>query len=541
MTAIRLALRLGRWGLIGFAGVGFIATFINAVGFYQVAGHTQAERQAFANSFAQIAAQLTVLLPPPMRLDTMGGYVQFRAYGSLVIVFAIWALASASGAARADEEHGLVEVILATGLSRAQALLARIAAFSIATFVAALAASFGVIVGAITGGESFPIGPAIETAVVLAAVALSCYSLVLFIAQLVAPRIATGLAGAVLLALFLLNSLSRTFDSLATLRWLSPFRYYELSTPLAPGGKFDVRATLILLGIAGVGAALAILAFERRDLGSALFVLRASDRPPTYEPSRALVWRIPVLRGLYDRRVGLAVWTVAVSAVAALFVVLTKTIVKPLLAIPALAGYFAAFLHGAAIYPSFLAFIWFGFAQLLLAGFAITQVAQWAAEDTDGRLDLILSNPVARTQVVVERALVVALGALVIAGGSGVAVGLESHYQSIDVDAGRLAEASLLLVPFTLVFAAVGALLAARLPRATLGILGVFAFASYLMLQLGPIFKLPDWIQNFSAFKLYGQPLTDGVDRAGLLIMLAIVIAGFWAAAIAMERRDVGA
>lgn len=539
MTAIRLALRLGRWGFIGFAGIGFIATFINAVGFYQVAGHTQAEREAFARQFAQIATQLTVLLPPPMRLDTVGGYVQYRAYGSLVIVFAIWALASASGAARGDEERGLMDVILTTGLSRARAIAARIGAFAIASFVAALAASFGLILGAITGRESFPIGSAIEAAVLLAAFALSCYSLVLLIAQLVAPRMATGFAGAFLLGLFLLNSLSRTFDSLATVRWLSPFRYYELSLPLAPGGNFNMRATLVLVGIAIVSGGLATLAFTRRDLGSALLALRTSARPPTYEGSRALIWRIPVIRGLYDRRVGLTLWTAGVSVMAALFVVLTKTIVQPLLAIPGLATYFAAFIHGA-LYPSFLAFIWFGFAQLLLAGFAITQVARWSAEDTDGRLELILSNPVSRTQVVLERALVVALGALVIAAMSGVAVGVESHNQSIDLDAGRLADASLLLVPFTLVFAAVGALLAARLPRATVGILGVFAFASYLMLQFGPIFKLPAWVQNLSAFKLYGQPLTYGVDRTGLVIMLAIVVVGFAASAIAMQRRDVG-
>jgi len=540
MTAIRLGLRLGRWGLVGFTGVGFIATFINAVGFYQVAGHTQAERQAFATDFAQIAAQLTVLLPPPVRLDTMGGYVQFRGYGSLAVVFAIWALASASGATRGDEDRGLVEMILATGLSRARAIAARIASFAIASVVAALAASFGVIIGAITGRESFPIGPALEAAVLLAAIALSCYSLVLLIAQLVAPRMATGVAGAVLLGLFLLNSLSRTFDSLATLRWLSPFRYYELSEPLAPGGNFDLRATLVLIGIAIVAGALATLAFTQRDLGSALIALKASARPPTYEESRALAWRIPVVRGLYDRRVDLTLWTAGVSVVAALFVVLTKTIVQPLLAIPGLAAYFAAFVHGA-VYPSFLSSIWFGFAQLLLAGFAITQVARWSAEDTDGRLELILSNPVSRTQVVIERALVLALGALVIGAVSGVAVGLESHNQSIDLDAGHLAQASLLLVPFTLVFAAVGALLAARLPRATVGIVGVFAFASYLMLQIGPIFKLPGWVQNLSAFKLYGQPLTEGVDQTGLVIILAIVIVGFAASAIVMQGRDVGA
>ena len=93
----------------------------------------------------------------------------------------------------------------------------------------------------------------------------------------------------------------------------------------------------------------------------------------------------------------------------------------------------------------------------------------------------------------------------------------------------------------SLVFAAVGALLAARLPRATVGILGVVTFGSYLMLQFGPIFKLPEWVQDLSAFKLYGQPLTNGVDWSGLVIMLAIVTAAFVASAVAMKRRDVGA
>jgi ABC-2 type transport system permease protein len=176
-----------------------------------------------------------------------------------------------------------------------------------------------------------------------------------------------------------------------------------------------------------------------------------------------------------------------------------------------------------------------------MAGFAITQVARWTAEDSDGRLELILSNPISRARVVVERLIALALGTLVIAAVSGAAVGLESHYQSIDLSNRRLAEASLLFVPFTLVFGTVGALLASRIPRATVGILGVFAFASYLTVQLGPIFKLPVWVQDVSAFKLYGQPLIAGVDQTGLVVMLVIVIAGLVASAMVMERRDIGA
>ena len=128
-------------------------------------------------------------------------------------------------------------MVLATGLSRLRTIAARCLAFAFAAVIASLAASFGLVLGAITGRESLPIAPLVQVAVVLLAITVCCYCLVLLITQLVAARFATGVAGAVLLGLFLLNSLSRTFDWLDTLRWLSPFRYYELSQPLPPGGK----------------------------------------------------------------------------------------------------------------------------------------------------------------------------------------------------------------------------------------------------------------------------------------------------------------
>src|SRR5205823_6251358 len=119
------ALRLGRWGGLGFGALSFVLTVAQAAGFYQIAGHTAAQRAAFGRSMAQLAGELTVIVPPPLRPDTIGGYVQWRAYGALPIVIALWALASASGAARADEDRGLVESVLATGVARAEALLRR--------------------------------------------------------------------------------------------------------------------------------------------------------------------------------------------------------------------------------------------------------------------------------------------------------------------------------------------------------------------------------------------------------------------------------
>jgi len=540
MVASLFALRLGRWGIAGFGGISFLITLLNAAGFYQVAGHTPAERQAFARSIDVLAANFSVIVPPPIRADTVGGYVQFRAYGALAIAFAIWALASASGAARGDEERGIVQAVLAAGTSRLGLIASRAGAFVIGATIAALAGSAGVLVGVASGGESISAAAALEAALALVALAVCCYSLTLVICQLTSARGATPVAGAVLLALFLINSLSRTFDWLIPWRPLTPFHYFEQSSPLVPDGSLDVRATLVLVAMAIAASALAAIAFRYRDVGSPLLSLPTPSRPASYEVARSLAWRIPVVRELYEQRIAILVWTVGLATLGAIFVVLTKAIVDPLLTIPGLARYFSAFIHGD-VYPSFLGFIWLGFTQLLMAGFAVTQVARWSAQDSDGRLEQVLSSPVSRAGVVIERVVVLAVEALIIAAVSGFAVWTEAHYQSIDLDRGRLAAAALLLVPFTLVFGVIGALLASRIPRATVGVLGILVFASYLTTQLAPIFRLPTWVQDASAFKLYGQPLTAGVDQTGLVIMIVIVMAGVVASTLVMERRDIGA
>jgi putative exporter of polyketide antibiotics len=540
MRAVALGLRLGRWGVAGFSVLAFTSSFIQAVAFYQLAGHTQAQRAAFAQSMNQLASQLTLILPPPTRLDTVGGYVEWRSFGGLAIVFAVWALVSASGAARGDEERGLVEAVLAARLPRFAWLASRVTGFAGASFVAALAGGLGLVAGAANGGESVGLRPILEMAVALAALALSCYGLTLLIAQLTSARIATAAAGAVLLILFLANTLSRTFTWLASWRWVSPFHFYELSHPLAPGGAFDVKASLAMFGIAVVAAAVSIVLFESRDLGSPFLHWPTRRQPVTYDLSASPAWRIPVVRGVYERKVGLAMWAAGLAAVGAVFVSLTKTVIQPLLSIPALTHFFGGFVGGQ-LYTSFLGYFWLSFAQLLFAGFAIAQVARWSAEDSDGRLELMLSTPQSRAAIVVERALVLMAGALLVAAVSEVAVLIASHYQSMDVSTQKITEASLLLVPFAVVFAAAGSLLAAWNPRAAVGMLGAIAFASYLVAEVGPIFKWPGWVQDFSAFKLFGMPLSSGIDRGGLAIMIAIILVGFGASILVMGRRDVGA
>ena len=540
MRAVLLGLRLGRWGIVGFSIAALFLTLVQSIGFYQIAGHTAVERANFGATIAAVQAQLVALFPPVLAPETVAGYVQFRGFNPLSILFVVWALASSSGFARGDEERGVVEASLAAAVSRVWLIASRTIAFAVAVTVAAVAAAAGFALGVASGHESVEPGGLIEATVLLAALALACYSLSLLAAQLVGARLATATAGALLLTLFLTNSLSRVFDSLLTLRWLSPFRYYDLSQPLPRGGYFSFGGFVVLLGIAVAASIGAALAFQRRDVGGSVLRLPALERRPAMEPAKAAWWRIPIVRELFEQRSGILAWAAGMAVLGAVFVSFTHTIVQALQSIKALLPYLSIFGHGD-LYPAVLGYTWFNVAQLLFAAFAITYVARWSAQDIDGRLETFLSAPISRAAIVLERMAVLAAGALIVSAVSGVVLFVVSQQQGINLNVGRLVAASVLLIPFALVFAGAGSLLASWNPRAAAGLLGAFAFASYVDTELGPIFKLPLWLQDLSAFKLFGTPLLTGLDLRNAALMLLLALAGLGSSILLMQRRDVGA
>jgi ABC-2 type transport system permease protein len=213
--------------------------------------------------------------------------------------------------------------------------------------------------------------------------------------------------------------------------------------------------------------------------------------------------------------------------------------VQPLLEVPTLIPYFASAVRGN-LYPAILGYVWLNSAELLFAAFAIVQVARWAAEDADGRLELVLSQPRSRPGVIVERIGVTVVAAAAVAAVSAVAVFYASRYQGIALDPGRLATASLMLVLFALAFASAGALLVAWRPRLAVGALGGLAFLGFLDTEVGGLFKFPAWVQDLSPFQLFGTPLVTGLDARNAGLMLMITIVGVGTSILAIQRRDIG-
>ncbi len=188
----------------------------------------------------------------------------------------------------------------------------------------------------------------------------------------------------------------------------------------------------------------------------------------------------------------------------------------------------------------FLTLIVFFYMPLVVAIFAGIMANRWATDLDNGRLELVLGTPVPRWRVALERygaVLVAAVAALLFIW---LGILLFAQASSFSVDAGRVAVASLAMLPLELITVSLVFALAGLIPPgAVIGIMSVFLGVSFLAYLLKTLLKLPDWVLNLSIFHQYGTPLLDGLNWGAfvgmLLVALALLALGVWQFAV----RDV--
>jgi len=541
LTLFRIALKQQRTGLIAMTLMGVLAGVLNALGFVQVAGTSQVERLAFARSMEVLGAQLSYMLPIPDRLDTLAGYLQWRAFGAIVLILGIWAVISATGSGRGDEERGLVEQWLAAGTSRARYVAMRVFVFALVALVAIVATIVLTYVAGTAAGEPLPIAGMVGIGQDLLLTTLACFGIGLVVAQLVTTRRAAGFGAAgLVILLFLINGASRTAD-VGPIRWLSPFYLYEQSKPLTRDGAMEAGAVIALALAALVLIALAVSAFVRRDLGGTAVTRASRTSRPTMAPSRDPLLRLPIVALLRQQWLWIATWLVGLTALSAFLASIIKTVIDTLAtsSTPVMRQYFER--AGLSGYDSFVGAIWLSTLMLILSAYAIVQVQSWSADDAEGRLATILAAPVSRSRVILERlvAMLVAVG--IICAAAGTAVYLVTTSQAIEIDGSKLALATALVVLIPLAFAAIGQLLAVWRPRIALVLLSTIAVASYFLVQFTPLFGWPEWVANLSLFSLYGMPMAGELYWSGIAGLIGVTVVGTIGALFAVQRRDVGA
>lgn len=538
---IRVALRADIWHGIGIGGSATVFLLFLTASYLSLPG----TRASVGRELESLAPAFSFILPLPLRLDTLAGYLEWFGFGQFAPVFAVWAALAGAGASRGEEERGLTDQWLAAGVPRWRVVLAHAVAFATTIVMAVLIACLACSLLASALGEPIASDGFALRSIGLVALAIWAFAIGLLTGQVFPTRRgASGAAAVAVVALFLLNSLSRQFEPLVGWRWLSPFSYDERAHGLVPGVPFDTGAVAVIAAIALILTMVAVALFARRDSGSA--ILSSPSGGSAREPSGNALLRRPMLAALYDQRLALGVWSLAIAAQGALMVPMGDSFLA------ALAGADPSDPNTAQLriitgagrgtpYEGFLGFEWFGgLLALGVAAFAITQVARWAADEADGRLEALLSAPVSRTRVVFERAAALLLGATLLVAVGHAAVSTATAAAGVELDALRLLVASGMLVPVALVYGGVGAAVSAWRPRLAVAVMSTFAFVSFMVPFASPIVRAPEWVTRLSVFDLYGSPLSEGFAAWRFAVLATVAVLGFAIATVAIMRRDIG-
>jgi ABC-2 type transport system permease protein len=539
VTLFRLAVRLGRVGAVVAGLIGVAGAIAQPYAFAQLRGDTPADRAVFAQQMEILARQLTYILPVPHELGTMAGWIEWRAIGTVEIVVAVWALLAATGAGRGDEERGLVEHWLAQGVSRGRYILSRILAFALLAAAVSVVTVGAAGLGSLAASDPVPPVPLILQGVAILGIVLCCYAIALLAAQLVITRRGGAmLGGTILLGLYLIDVVARTGGAEAV-RLVSPFWLYDEQHPLTNGGTLDVAKAVALYLAAAALTAVAVTAFARRDLGGVPFGRTPREAVGTAAPSRDPLLRIPVVALLDQQRSAILVWTLITAVLGVFFLSFTRTLVDTMLATPSFRVYMER--AGLGSYTAFIGVTWFSTLILLLSIFAIVAASGWAADDQEGRLEVVLAQPVSRDRIVLERLAALLAAAAIVLAGAFVALVVGAQEADITLDAGRVALGTVLALTVVLAFGGLGAAGVSWRPRLTILALGAVAIVSFFVLELGPLFGWPSWVSDLSVYALYGNPVSGTVDWARQAALVAIGVVGTVLALAAMRRRDIGA
>ncbi len=209
-------------------------------------------------------------------LSNPRSFLQIEFFTWTPVLLAVFAILAGTGALAGEEGAGTLELLLAQPISRRRLLLAKAVGVAVAATAIVVLAGLGFLVTAPfvdLEGEVSAWELAISPLSVLP-FTISCAALSMLAATLTPTRsMAAGLMAAETVAVYVLNVLSELADPLHWLRYLSPFHYSDARQVLTVGVVWWHQALLLGAGLFLV--ALALAAFERREIGTGRSPLRA--------------------------------------------------------------------------------------------------------------------------------------------------------------------------------------------------------------------------------------------------------------------------
>ena len=200
--------------------------------------------------------------------STLVGFLHIELF-SMILPAAIAAFAAgvASGFTAGQESRGTIDILLSYPVSRRRLVLQKWLAMVLACVVVVLVLWAFAITGAALSASVLPPDKLAAALVMLVLLGLAFGDIALAISAFTGNRgAAIGVTVALMVAMYLVDALSSIVDGLGVIRPLSLFRYYMGGDPLRAG--LNLGDAAVLAAVAAVFLAIAVLAFERRDLAA---------------------------------------------------------------------------------------------------------------------------------------------------------------------------------------------------------------------------------------------------------------------------------
>ncbi len=525
-TLMRRAFRDARTRTIGFGYLFALYAYIQPVG-YGHAYPTLASRVAFAHSFADNAA-LRLFYGYPFSPLTVGGYCAWRVGGTLAILAAAFGVLGAVRFLRTEEDTGRTELILSAPVGRGTSFLAGLGALAAGAVILWLAQTVGFLMGGLPAGESVYLALA-STSVIPVYAGFGALA-----SQLAASRrLALELAGAAVALSLLLRVIADTSPGASWLRWATPLGWAEEMRPFAHPQPAVLLApatgSLLLLLLAARIAAV-------RDSGTGILPSRDTVASP-----RLGLLSSPLAQALRSERASLLAWGGSVGAFAFILGMVSTSVSSADISKKMeqeLAKLGAGSIQTPAGYLS-LVFIFF---VLIVSLFACAQVAGARHEESDERLETLLSLPVARRAWLAGRLMLAALAAAGISLLAGLAAWAGAASQGQAISLWQMLEARANCLPVALLFLGLAALAFAAVPRASGAIAYGLVTVTFLWQLTGSVLDAPKWLLQLTPFAHVGLLPAQPFRGVAALSMLAIAaVAGLGALAVFRRRDLIGA
>ena len=165
-----------------------------------------------------------------------------------------------------------------------------------------------------------------------------------------------------------------------------------------------------------------------------------------------------------------------------------------------------------------------------------------AGEEESGTLDLLLSAPVRRRQVLATKAAAIVGSALALAAVAAVAIAVLGPPFDLSVPLGDLLAACTMLALLGLAFGGMALAIGTATGRRTLAlaVAGSLAVLAFIVNAVGPTV---DWLRPLrplSPFRWYQDPdvLSGGLHPTNVLVLSGVALVTYAIAQLAFERRD---